>query len=79
VLRSVLTRGMTLAGVGVAAGLAGAAGMTRYFASMLFQITPLDARTYAAVAISFLLIAALACFVPAHRATRIDPVSALRE
>ena len=73
VLYSVMVRGLTLTGVGVIAGLAGAVAVTRYLASMLFALTPLDGGTFAAVAGAFVVVAALACYLPARRATRVDP------
>lgn len=78
VLAHVLRRGVLLTVVGVVIGLAGAAGLMRYLATMLYDLTPLDASTYATVALAFLGVAALACYVPARRATKVDPVVALR-
>jgi predicted permease len=63
---------------GLAAGLAGALYLSRYLESLLFGIQPRDPGTFAGVALLFLLIAALACYMPARRATRVDPVVALR-
>jgi putative ABC transport system permease protein len=78
VLALVLRRGAALATIGIAVGLFGAAGAARMLQSMLFGITPIDAPTYAAVAILFAAVAALASYVPARRATRIDPMAAIR-
>jgi putative ABC transport system permease protein len=78
VLTLVLGRGMMFAAIGIALGLAGAAAGTRYLQAMLYGITPLDLRTFASVALSFAAIAALASYVPARRATRVDPMVALR-
>jgi putative ABC transport system permease protein len=70
--------GLVLAGFGVACGLAGALPLTRLMTSLLFGISPLDAATYVAVSLVLLAAAGLASYVPAHRATTVDPVAALR-
>src|SRR4051812_6046648 len=77
VLGLVVRQGMTLAAIGVVAGLAGAFALTRVMASLLFNVQPNDPATY--LAISFLLIAVafLACYLPARRAAKLDPVIAL--
>jgi len=73
-----LRHGLLLAGIGAAAGLAAAAGLTRLMASLLFGVAALDPVTYAGVAALLISAAALASYVPARRATRVDPVDALR-
>jgi ABC-type antimicrobial peptide transport system permease subunit len=73
-----LQHGLVLAGVGIAAGVAGAVALTRYLTAMLAGVTPLDPTTYVAVALGFATMALLAAFVPARQATRVDPVIALR-
>ena len=78
VLRMVLRRGIVLATIGIVLGLAGAAGLTRYLSGMLYDLTPLDPPTYAAVAILFATVALVASYLPARRATQVDPVVALR-
>jgi predicted permease len=78
VLRLVMGRGVILLVSGITLGLAGALGLTRYLSGMLYDLTPLDPATYAAVAIAFALVALLASYLPARRATRVDPVVALR-
>jgi putative ABC transport system permease protein len=77
-LRLVVGQGMTLAVVGVALGLAGALALARTMSALLFEVTPFDPASYVATAACLLAIAALACFVPARRATRVDPIIALR-
>ncbi len=78
ILRMVVRQGMMPACAGVLLGLAGATLLTRLLASLLFETEPLDLVTFAATA-SFVLCAALvACCVPARRATRVDPATALR-
>jgi ABC-type antimicrobial peptide transport system permease subunit len=65
--------------IGVTAGVLGAVGLTRYLAGMLYGISELDAATYVAVAAAFATVALFACYMPARRATRIDPLAALRQ
>jgi ABC-type antimicrobial peptide transport system permease subunit len=62
----------------VICGLAGAAFLTRVMASLLFGVGPLDPTTYVAVSFGLVVVAALASYIPAHRATTVDPVTALR-
>ncbi len=78
ILRGVLQLGLTLAGIGVAAGLAAAFVLTRLLSSLLFGVGAADPATYAAVSALLLAVAAVACWLPARRATRIDPTVALR-
>ncbi len=78
VLKLVVRNGMFLAFIGVGVGLAGAFAMTRLLASSLFGITPTDAFTFLTVTFGLLLIALLACLIPARRATKVDPLVALR-
>jgi putative ABC transport system permease protein len=78
VLRMVLGNGMKLALIGVVIGLGGALALAKYTSSMLFEVTPFDPWSYAATAALLLAVAALACYMPARRATTVDPVVALR-
>ena len=78
VLRLVLKEGMMLVGGGLAAGLIVAAGMTRLLASFLYGVSPLDAITFVAIPITLALVALLANYLPARRATKVDPIEALR-
>ncbi len=78
VLKLVLGNGMMLASVGVAIGLAGAFALTRVMTSLLFGVTPTDAVTFGTVSVLLLMVALLASYLPARRATRVDPMSALR-
>ena len=78
VLRLVLRQGLTLAIIGVAIGLAGAAWLTQYVSTLLFNVAPLDPATFAAATLTLVAVALIACYVPARRATRTDPLVALR-
>ena len=78
VLRLVLGEGLALTGVGLAAGAVGAALLTRYLATPPLQVGRLDPATYGAVALTLLAAGLAACWIPARRAMRVDPVAALR-
>ena len=78
VLGMVLRQGLVLAGTGVAAGLIGAFALTRLMTTLLYNVRPNDPLTFAAVATALLVIALIASFLPARRATRLSPVTALR-
>jgi len=78
VLRTVLKQGGTIALVGIAIGVAGAVGLTRLMSSLLFSVSASDPVTFTGVAFLLLAVAMLACYIPARRAVRIDPMMALR-
>jgi ABC-type antimicrobial peptide transport system permease subunit len=78
VLRLILGRGAMLTAIGIALGLAGAAVGTRVLQDLLFGITPLDPQTFIAVSLLFGLVATVASYLPARRATTVDPMVALR-
>jgi ABC-type antimicrobial peptide transport system permease subunit len=74
----ILRRGLAVFAAGLLLGLGGAASLARFLGSMLYGVTPLDPSTYVSAAGLFALIVTLACWVPASRATRVDPLVALR-
>ena len=78
VLWLIVRDGMQLAIVGVAVGLAGAFAVTRLIDSLLFGVTPTDITTFSLVTVGLLLVAFIACYLPARRATKVDPLVALR-
>jgi putative ABC transport system permease protein len=78
VLKLVVRQGMILTLIGVVVGLGGAYGLTRVMSTLLFGVTAKDPLTFAAVAALLIVVAFVACFVPAQRATKVDPLVALR-
>ena len=78
VLRLVMRSGMWMTLIGVVSGLAGAVALTRLMQSLLFGVTPTDKITFAAVSGILILVALVACYLPARRATKVDPMIALR-
>jgi putative ABC transport system permease protein len=78
ILRLVLHNGMTLLLLGIAIGLAGAFSLSRFLQSLLFEVKSTDLLTFASVPLLLAAVAFLACYLPARRATRVDPVIALR-
>jgi putative ABC transport system permease protein len=78
VRRMFVGQGLALTAIGLACGLGAALGLTRLMTSLLFEVSPLDPITYGAVSAVLVTAAVLASYVPAHRATTIEPVDALR-
>jgi putative ABC transport system permease protein len=78
VVRMILAQGATITGAGVVAGVLVALGLTRLMTKLLFDVSAADPSTFAAVAIVLMLIAMLACYIPARRTLRVDPMIALR-
>jgi len=78
VLGMVVGEGLRMALAGVAVGLAGAWGLTRFIASLLYGVRPTDPVTFASAPLLLIVVALAACYVPAYRATQVDPVEALR-
>jgi putative ABC transport system permease protein len=79
VLRLVIGQGMRLTAAGICVGVLAAFWSTRWLSSLLFGITPLDPVTFFGVLLLLLIVALIACWIPARRAVGIDPVQALRE
>lgn len=78
VISVILRQGAVLIGVGLAGGVAGALAVSRLLSGYVYGITPTNPRTYVAACIAMTLVALLACLTPAHRASRVDPMTALR-
>ena len=78
VLRLVVRQGMTMTLIGLGVGLVGAFLMSRVLISLLYGVSPTDPLTFSVVSIVLLIVALLACLIPARRATRVDPIVALR-
>jgi predicted permease len=79
IFRMAVSEGMQLVAIGLVIGLVGAAALTRSVRSMLFDVSPADPITFAGISLTLAGVAFLACYVPAQRATRVDPLVALRE
>jgi len=78
VLRLILTQGLKLVSLGVVIGLGAAFALARWMETMLFGVRPTDPLTFACIALLLIFIALLACWIPARRATIVDPMTALR-
>ena len=79
VVAEVLGKGLRVTGLGIFVGLVAAVAATRVLTAMLFGISAFDPLTFAGVVVSVALVAAAACYLPARRASRVDPVVVLRE
>jgi ABC-type antimicrobial peptide transport system permease subunit len=78
VLRLVVGQGLRLTAAGVVIGLAGAWALARFLTSFLFGVRPTDFATYVVVSLALASVSLLACYIPARRATKVDPMVALR-
>jgi putative ABC transport system permease protein len=78
VMKLILRNGMFLVALGLTIGLAGALALTRLMTALLFEVSPADPLTFAAVAVCVIVAALLACYIPARRAIKVDPLVALR-
>ena len=78
VLALVVKQGVGVGLVGVAVGLSASFVLTRLIASLLFEVTATDTRTFAGVAAGIFIVTLIACYIPARRATKVDPLVALR-
>jgi ABC-type antimicrobial peptide transport system permease subunit len=79
VLGWILRAGVALTALGLCLGLAAAAALTRLMRTLLYQVSPLDPALYGALALTLLAVATLASWIPARRATRIDPAAVLKQ
>jgi putative ABC transport system permease protein len=79
VLRTILGEGMMTTGIGIILGVIAAVALTRTIRSLLFGVTPTDPVTFALVVLLLTMVATLASYLPARRATRVDPMEALRQ
>jgi ABC-type lipoprotein release transport system permease subunit len=79
VLRMILGQGMRVSALGIVIGLAIALGLTRWLRSLLFEVSATDPITFVLVAMMVSLVALIACYLPARRATRVDPLVALKD
>jgi ABC-type antimicrobial peptide transport system permease subunit len=78
VLRMVIAQGFKLMLIGLAIGIAGALGLTRFLSSLLYSVKPSDPLTFIGVSVLLAAVALLACYIPARRAVRVDPMVALK-
>jgi ABC-type antimicrobial peptide transport system permease subunit len=78
VLKLILMQGLMLALIGVGIGLLAAFALTHWIESMLFGVRPADPLTFTTIAVGLTLVALVACYIPARRATKVDPLTALR-
>ncbi len=77
-MRSVVTNGVMLAGIGLVVGLAGAAGLTRFLGTLLFETEPMDPATFATTTVALFVVAILASYLPARRAAAVSPLESMR-
>jgi putative ABC transport system permease protein len=78
VLKMVVKKGIVLGAIGIVVGLAASYLLTRLISTLLFEVTATDTVTFVIVSLGLFLVTLLACYVPARRATRVDPLKALR-
>jgi len=79
VVQLILRQGVAIAGAGLLVGLAGALALNRVMTSLLFGVAPTDVTTFAVVSITIVVVASVACLLPALRAAQVDPMVVLRD
>jgi ABC-type antimicrobial peptide transport system permease subunit len=79
VLSMVMRQGILIAGAGLLIGVLGALALSRFLSTMLYEVSPTDALAFVIAPTILASVALLACFLPAHRATRVDPATTLRQ
>jgi ABC-type antimicrobial peptide transport system permease subunit len=77
--RAVMRQGLWLTGAGVVVGVAGALALTRTIKSLLFEVSATDPTVFTAIPVLLVMVSLLACYTPARRATKVDPLEALRD
>jgi len=78
ILKLVIGRGVGMASVGIVLGLVAAFGLTRFLAGLLYGVSAVDPITFIGISILLLIVSVLACYIPARRAMKVDPLVALR-
>jgi putative ABC transport system permease protein len=78
ILKLVIGRGLGMASMGIVLGLVVSFGLTRFLAGLLYGVTAVDPKTFIGISLILLIVSVLACYVPARRATKVDPLVALR-
>src|SRR6185369_1933505 len=77
--RAVMQQGLWLTGIGVVVGVAGALALTRTIKSLLFEVSATDPLVFTAIPVLLVIVSLIACYTPARRATKVNPLEALRE
>jgi putative ABC transport system permease protein len=78
IFKLVIGHGLVMAAIGIVFGLVASVGLTRFLAGLLYGVTTFDPMTFVGISILLLVVSVLACYIPARRATKVDPLVALR-